>query len=749
MNNKEMQQKKVFLRTFGCQMNSRDSEEITGMLFEKGYSLSDSPEDADVVLFNTCSVRKHAEDRAIGNIGALQRLKKKKPRLIIGVVGCMAKARKGELIKKLPHIDFICAPANMYEIPEIIERLIRNGKQPNDEIASSVAPLLPRNDNYRSAATDYVSATTSKRQTILAIDKENRPEIKNVAYHKKGISALVTIMEGCDNFCSYCIVPYVRGREVGRPSESIIDEIRALADQGYKEVTLLGQNVNSYKETAYSVERIAYSLSAVRCPLSAKSRNFINLLEAINKINGIERIRFLTSHPKDAGEDLFKAMRDLDKVCEHLHLPLQSGSDRLLKSMNRGYTASDYARKAELLRKYVPECAMTTDIIVGYPGETEEDFNATKKLMEEIEFNFAFIFKYSPRPPARASELKDDVQKKDKEERNRILLELQESISFKKEKEFIGKETEVLIENTCRKEERKVMGRNRQNLKVALVGKNDLIGKLKTVKINSIFGHTLVGGLTALMVLFGPAFFNEADARTPEPRPFQGKSGTEECFVLGDYENAAREAAKTLPLASAEKGKLYYISGTSLNKLGRYEPARENFKSLIENYPKSEYAPLAQLGIADSYYLNEDYRAAAEEYEKYITGYPKSEAAATAYFRLGKCAQKEGRWQSARNYYQKVKTEYPLSFEAQMASETLSEEILYFTVQVGSFGKKSNALKLCDELVKKGYDASILKTQSDGQETYRVRVGRSDARAEAEELAKRLQAEGLPVKILP
>ena len=258
------------------------------------------------------------------------------------------------------------------------------------------------------------------------------------------------------------------------------------------------------------------------------------------------------------------------------------------------------------------------------------------------------------------------------------------------------------------------------------------------VKISSIFCHTLVGGLVAFTVLFVPAFFNEVNAQTPE-----------EYFVRGDYENAAREAAKTLSSASKEKDKLYYISGTSLNKLGRYELARENFKSLIENYPKSEYAPLAQLGLADSYYLSADYQNAAEAYEKYITGYPKSEAAATAYFRLGRCAQKEGKWQSARNYYQKVKAEYPLSFEAQMASQALSEEMLYFTVQVGSFGKKSNALKLCDELVKKGYGASILKAQSDSQEAYRVRVGRLDTRAEAEELAKRLQAEGLPIKILP
>lgn len=718
-------QPKVFIKTYGCQMNSRDSEEIMGMLFDKGYSLSDSPEEADVALFNTCSVRKHAEERAISNIGALKALKKKRPEMIIGVVGCMAKAQKEELLKKLPHVDFISAPANIYEVPGIIEKIQNNhiGTVPCGE-----SPYRPPHPGPLPGG-----ERGEREEAILAIERESRPEIRNIAYHKKGISALVTIMEGCNNFCSYCIVPYVRGREVGRPAESIIDEIKALADKGYKEVTLLGQNVNSYRQSSPH----PYPLPKGERGEFGKA-NFIKLLEQINGIEGIERIRFLTSHPKDAGEDLFKAMRDLPKVCEHLHLPLQSGSDRLLKSMNRGYTASEYARKTELLRKYVPECAITTDIIVGYPGETEEDFKATKKLMEGIGFNSAFIFKYSPRPPAKASALEDNIPKQVKEGRNQELLGLRDKISAEKDREFIGKYTEVLIESECRKEKHKVTGRNRQNLKVALVGKNDLIGKLKMVKINSVFGHTLVGGLAALAVLFGPASFNEANARTAE-----------EYFVLGDYEAAAREAAKTLSSESKEKDKLYYISGTSLNKLGRYELARENFKSLIENHPRSGYAPLAQLGLADSYYLSADYQNAAGAYEKYITVYPKSGAAATAYFRLGKCAQKEGRWRSARNYYQKVKAEYPLSFEARTASEALSDEILYFTVQVGSFGKKSNALKLCDELVKKGYDASILKARGEVPEVYRVRVGRLDTRAEAEELAKRLQAEDLPVKILP
>ncbi len=692
-------------------MNFRDSEEITGMFLEKGYVLSGSPEEADVVIFNTCSVRKHAEERAISNVGELKAVKKRRPYMIIGIAGCMAKARKGELFKKLPHVDFICAPANMYEIPGIVERLInRNSPHPGP---------LPGGERGE------------PKEAILAIEREIRPEIKNIAYHKKGVSALVTIMEGCNNYCSYCIVPYVRGREVGRPAGSIIDEIKALADEGYKEVTLLGQNVNSYRQSSPH----PYPLPKGERGEFGKA-NFIKLLEQINGIKGIERVRFLTSHPKDAGEDLFKAMRNLDKVCEHLHLPLQSGSDKILKSMNRGYTACDYLKKIEILRRYVPDCALTTDVIVGYPGETDEDFMLTNKLMEDAGFNFAFIFKYSPRPPAKASGLDDDVPMKVKEERNQVLLKLRDKISGLKDKEFVGGQTEVLVESICRKEKHKVTGRNRQNIKAVFEGASSLIGTIKKVKISSVVGHTLAGSAVTA-ALFCAISLAPARAET-----------VEEYFVKGDYENAAREGVKGLE-ASKERDKMYYVIGTSLNKLGRYELAKENFKSLIENYPKSGYAPLAQLGLADSYYLGADYQSAAEAYEKYITGHPKSGADASAYFRLGKCAQKEGKWQSARNYYQKVKDEYPLSFEAQTASEALSEEMFYFTVQVGSFGKKSNALKLCDKLTKKGYDASILKAQSGGQEAYRVRVGMMSTKSEAEELAKRLQTEGLPVKILP
>lgn len=711
-------QPKVFIKTFGCQMNSRDSEEIAGMLIEKGYELAKAPDEADVIIFNTCAVRKHAEDRAISNIGALKAAKKKHPGSIIGICGCMAKARGEGLLAELPFVDFIVGPANIYDIPGIIGKLI-------EENAPHLYPL-PSGERERS---------------LVAIDRESRPEIRNIAYHTKGVCAFVTIMEGCNNFCSYCIVPYVRGREVSRPAKDILKEIKALAEGGYKEVTLLGQNVNSYL-SAVSGQRSAVRkklfLNAEHCPLSAESVNFIDLLESINGINGIERIRFLTSHPKDAGEDLFKAMRDLPKVCEHLHLPLQSGSDRILSAMNRRYTASEYLRKVEILRKYVPACAVTTDVIVGYPGESDEDFAATARIMRDIEFNFAFVFKYSPRPPAKSGVLKDDVPRHIKEDRNRILLELQNRISLKKEKSFIGEETEVLIDGVCRKEREKVMGKNRQNMKVALKGDGVSMGSLKNVRITSVFGHTLVGSLVVLAVLFCPVFFNEAAA-----------DSVEEYFVKGDYDNASREGIKALSVRSNGKDRLYYIVGTSLNKLGRYELAMENFKALIASFPSSDYASLAYLGIGDSYYLDFQYSKASAAYEEYIRKCHRLKDSAAAYLMLARCAQKEGRWQAAHDYYQKVRDEYPLSFEARTAEEALKNEVSYFTVQVGSFNKEANALKLCDELVKKGFGAFIVRARTETAEMYKVKVGKLNTRQEADDLAACLQEEGLPTKILP
>jgi len=433
--------KKVFIRTFGCQMNERDSELISGMLKEKGYKISDNAEEADIILFNTCSVRQHAEDRVIGNIQKLSSRKKKDPNLRIGVLGCMAKRHGEMLFKEYPQVDIVVGPSNIYDIPDLLDRV-------------------------------YDS------EEILAVDREKRPKKKALAGYRSGIfSAYVNIMYGCDNFCSYCIVPYVRGRETSRPKKDIIDEVKALADNGFKEVTLLGQNVNSYGKG-----------------LSSKI-SFPELLEAVNRVKGIERIRFTTSHPKDAGKSLFRAVSDLDKVCEHIHLPLQSGSDKILDLMNRKYTYEDYRKKIELLRSMNSDVGLSTDIIVGFPSEKENDYKATFKAMDQIGFNSAFIFKYSPRPPALSSCLVDDVSEKDKRSRNNELLELQKKISHQKNKGMVGTQQEILVEGRSRMSKKELIGRTRNFTPCVFPGGDNLIGQLVKVDIKGTSQTTLKGVL--------------------------------------------------------------------------------------------------------------------------------------------------------------------------------------------------------------------------------------------------------------
>lgn len=343
-------------------MNFRDSEFVMGILLDNGFRIADSIDKADIILFNSCSVRKHAEDRLFSNINDLKRLKKKRPDIVIGLMGCTAQNYKGDILEKLPHLDFSCGPGNECDIPGIIKDILEN------------------------------------RGAIVATEKINKakPELFP-KYRMDKTRALVSISEGCDNFCSYCIVPYVRGRERSRDAKDIIKEVKDLARRGFKEIMLLGQNVNSYK-------------------------GFIKLLEELNKIKGIKLIRFMTSHPKDASVKLFEAIGRLKKVDKRLHLPLQSGSDRILKLMNRGYTQKKYLKLVELYKKHVPGGSITTDIIVGFPSETDKDFNDTLKVIEKCCFEGGFAFKYSPRPPAKAVSLKDDVLKEEKEKRHEEAL---------------------------------------------------------------------------------------------------------------------------------------------------------------------------------------------------------------------------------------------------------------------------------------------------------------------------------------
>ena len=364
-------------------MNEHDSERVRDMLIQTGYALTETIENADVIIFNTCSVRRHAEDRVYGKVGTLREIKAKRPGIIIGIIGCMAESRKEEIFTKLPVVDFLCGPADLDKIPSIINK-IKHG-------AGRLACL----EGFK-----------SKRIPAFSVERN------------AGHAGFVKIMEGCDNFCSYCIVPYVRGRERSRPPKDILEEIESLIKKGAKNITLLGQNVNSYGKGLK--EKI----------------DFVKLLKGIDKISRGASISFVTSHPKDAGMSLFKAMRELKSLSKNLHLPLQSGSDRILKRMNRGYAVAKYKKLVNEFRKTVKDATITTDIIVGFPGETEKDFSNTLNIVKEIKFDAAYIFKYSPRPFTKAGRFKDDVTLEEKERRHALLLGIQKNISLEKKVEI-------------------------------------------------------------------------------------------------------------------------------------------------------------------------------------------------------------------------------------------------------------------------------------------------------------------------
>ena len=388
--------KKIYISTFGCQMNVRDSEFISGLFIKNGYKLVDLPEEADIILFNTCAVRGHAEDRAVSAMGQLQHWHKNK---IYGIVGCVAQALGDKLFRRLPSLNVVCGTGEIARIVEIVE----NAKDKKILALSNIDDPLPElNPSYR--------------------ESDNR--------------AYVSIMRGCNNFCSYCIVPYVRGKERSRKVENIVGEVKDLIKKDIKNITLLGQNVNSYNGIACLPARQASSalLAPPRNDEEFKPCDFVQLLRLINNISGIGKISFMTSHPKDAGVELFEAIRDLDHAVKHLHLPLQSGSDRILKLMKRGYTSGEYLEKINIARQIMPNVRLTTDIIVGFPGETEDDFKATFNMLKSIEFNFSYIFKYSPRSGTEASRYQDDVPREIKNKRHRILLDMQKEISIRKNK---------------------------------------------------------------------------------------------------------------------------------------------------------------------------------------------------------------------------------------------------------------------------------------------------------------------------
>ncbi len=428
-------------------MNVHDSEKIAGIFSEAGYCETGGTDDADVIVLNTCSIREKAEQKFFSELGRLRKAKKNNPDLKIAVAGCIAQQKGKDLFRRFPYVDFVFGPDNI----DILQ-------------------------NWVTRNTEHATPDMAGRTQAVALTDNPDYHVKNLPVKRAGrFRAWVSIIYGCNNFCAYCVVPYTRGRERSRPGKDIYNEVKSLAEQGFKEITLLGQNVNSYGRTF------------------PEECDFPDLLRRIHDIDGIERIRFVTSHPRDFSEKLIKAMRDLPKVCEHLHLPLQSGSDKILHLMNRGYTYEDYKNKIDLLRNNIKDIAITTDIIVGFPGESEADFKQTATALAEIGFDGIFAFKYSRRPGTKALDLPGHVDEKVKSQRLSKVLELQESITYNKNKSLEGKVYEILTEGKSPTDGDRLTGRTRTNKIVNFYGEQDLIGSLVNVKILEAKPHSLYG----------------------------------------------------------------------------------------------------------------------------------------------------------------------------------------------------------------------------------------------------------------
>ena len=445
---------RVYIKTYGCQMNERDSEAVAAMLRGKGYALVDNEKEADVVLLNTCSVRDQAEQKAIGKAGHLAKRKRKNPNFIIGVMGCMAQNRGGALLDSLPDLDLIIGTQKFHRVPDHLTNIIATmqGQGPRP---SSIIDLEDEADSQNTIK----SHTSDTRQ----------------------VTAFVSIMQGCNMKCSYCIVPKTRGVERGRPMDEIIDEIEKLAANGTREVTLLGQIVNQYGIREF--------------PFVDKKSPFVQLLERVHEIAGIDRIRFTSPHPVGFKQDLIDCYARLPKLVEYIHFPMQSGSNRILKAMRRPYTIEKFKSIIAELRKACPNMYISTDIIVGFPGETDEDFELTRQTFEEVGFDMAYLFKYSVRPGTTAEPLGDPITKEQKEERNQILLEILRKSSLARNEALIGKNEDVLFEGPAKKGESMFVGRTAGNRVVIVKASPRLIGQIVPVRFTRVTASTLFGEL--------------------------------------------------------------------------------------------------------------------------------------------------------------------------------------------------------------------------------------------------------------
>ena len=431
--------RRLFVETYGCQMNVGDTEIVVSIMQNEGYFYTENIDEADIILINTCSIRDNAEQRIWGRLTEMRRLRKRKPSLLIGIIGCMAERLKEQLTEGALAVDIVAGPDTYRDLPNLVRQAEAGGK--------GVNTLLSQEETYA--------------------------EIAPVRLDKNGVSAYIAIMRGCNNFCSYCVVPYTRGRERSRDAATIIAEARSLFENGYREVTLLGQNVNSYRTGEY---------------------DFPALVKAVAEISPLLRVRFATSHPKDMSDRLLEVMASMPNICRAIHLPAQSGSSVMLERMNRKYTREWYLDRVAAIRRYMPDCAITTDLIAGFTGETEEDHKQTLSLMEEVGYEFAFMFKYSERPGTFAQRnLGDDIPEDVKTARLTEIINLQNQLSADSNRRDVGKEFEVLVEGTSKRSEEQLFGRTSQNKVVVFDRGDHKVGDYVRCRITGCSSATLFG----------------------------------------------------------------------------------------------------------------------------------------------------------------------------------------------------------------------------------------------------------------
>ena len=431
--------RKLFVETYGCQMNVGDSEIVVSLMQREGYVYTDRIEQADVILINTCSIRDNAEQRIWGRLNELKRYRKARPGLIVGILGCMAERLREQLLEGPWGVDVVAGPDAYRDLPRLVREAEAGGKGVN----------------------------------VLLSTEETYAEIAPVRLYRNGVSAFVAIMRGCNNFCSYCVVPYTRGRERSRDAATIVAEAQSLFDNGYREVTLLGQNVNSYR---------------------AGEVDFPELLRRVASISPLLRVRFATSHPKDMSDRLLETMASMPNICRAIHLPAQSGATSMLERMNRKYTREWYLDRIAAIRRYMPDCAITTDLIAGFSGETEEEHAATLSLMREVGYSWAFMFKYSERPGTFAQRnLPDDVPDEVKSRRLQEIIALQNDLSLESNRRDVGREFEVLVESESKRNSGQLSGRTSQNKVVVFDRGNHRIGDYVRVRVTGCTSATLLG----------------------------------------------------------------------------------------------------------------------------------------------------------------------------------------------------------------------------------------------------------------